>query len=57
DERHARMLREYGVGAQVLRDLGVRRMVLLSNAPQKIVSLEGFGLTVDGWRPFKHRTP
>jgi 3,4-dihydroxy 2-butanone 4-phosphate synthase / GTP cyclohydrolase II len=53
DERRARMLREYGLGAQILRDLGVRRMVLLSNAPQKIVGLEGYGLSVDGWRPFK----
>ena len=52
-EQRARMLREYGVGAQILRDLGVKRMVLLSNAPQKIVGLEGYGLTVDGWRPFK----
>jgi 3,4-dihydroxy 2-butanone 4-phosphate synthase/GTP cyclohydrolase II len=50
-EKQARMLREYGVGAQILRDLGVRRMVLLSNSPQKIVGLEGYGLTVDGWRP------
>jgi 3,4-dihydroxy 2-butanone 4-phosphate synthase/GTP cyclohydrolase II len=52
-ERHARMLREYGVGAQILRDLGVRRMVLLSNAPQKIIGLDGYGLSIDGWRPFK----
>jgi 3,4-dihydroxy 2-butanone 4-phosphate synthase/GTP cyclohydrolase II len=49
----ARMLREYGIGAQILRDLGVRRMTLLSNKPQKIVGLEGYGLTVDGWRAFK----
>jgi 3,4-dihydroxy 2-butanone 4-phosphate synthase/GTP cyclohydrolase II len=52
-ERHARMLREYGVGAQILRDLGVRRMVLLSNAPQKIIGLDGYDLSIDGWRPFK----
>lgn len=48
-----RMLREYGVGAQILRALGVRRMVLLSNAPQKIIGLDGYGLVVDGWRSFK----
>ncbi|HWA23220.1 MAG TPA: 3,4-dihydroxy-2-butanone-4-phosphate synthase [Caulobacterales bacterium] len=52
----ARMLREYGVGAQILRDIGVRRMVLLSNTPQKIVSLDGYGLTIDGWRAFKPAT-
>ena len=50
------MLREYGVGAQILRDIGVRRMVLLSNTPQKIVSLDGYGLTIDGWRAFKPAT-
>jgi 3,4-dihydroxy 2-butanone 4-phosphate synthase/GTP cyclohydrolase II len=53
-EPEARMLREYGIGAQILRDLGVRRMTLLSNAPQKIVGLEGYGLSVEGWRPFKN---
>ncbi|MEJ0023556.1 MAG: hypothetical protein WDN76_09070 [Alphaproteobacteria bacterium] len=53
---HERMLRDYGVGAQVLRDLGVRRMVLLSNTPQKIIGLDGYGLTVDGWRPLKSAT-
>jgi 3,4-dihydroxy 2-butanone 4-phosphate synthase/GTP cyclohydrolase II len=51
-EPEARMLREYGVGAHILRDLGVRRMVLLSDHPQKIIGLDGYGLAVDGWRPF-----
>lgn len=44
--REERRLREYGVGAQILLDLGVRRMILLSTAPQKIVGLEGYGLEV-----------
>jgi 3,4-dihydroxy 2-butanone 4-phosphate synthase/GTP cyclohydrolase II len=39
-------LRQYGIGAQILRALGVREMKLLSNNPRKIVGLEGFGLTV-----------
>ncbi len=39
-------LREYGVGAQILRDLGVRRMELITNNPRKIVGLEGHGLEV-----------
>ena len=51
-ELEARKLREYGIGAQILHDLGVRRMTLLSNSPQKIIGLEGYGLTVTGWRPF-----
>ena len=46
DQREARRLREYGVGAQILLDLGVRRMILLSTAPQTIVGLDGYGLEV-----------
>lgn len=39
-------LREYGVGAQILHDLGVRRMRLITNNPRKIVGLSGHGLEV-----------
>ncbi len=39
-------LRDYGVGAQILVDLGVREIRLLTNNPKKIVGLEGYGLTV-----------
>jgi len=39
-------LRDYGIGAQILRDLGVRKMRLLTNNPKKIVGLEGYGLHV-----------
>ncbi len=39
-------LRDYGVGAQILRDLGVRKMRLMTNNPKKIVGLEGYGLEV-----------
>jgi len=46
DEREARRLREYGVGAQILLDLGVKEMVLLTTKPQTIVGLDGYGLTV-----------
>ncbi len=44
-------LRDYGVGAQILRDLGVREMILLTNTPRPIVGLEGHGLTVIAHRP------
>lgn len=39
-------LRDYGIGAQILRDLGVKEMRLLTNNPKKIVGLEGYGLKV-----------
>ena len=39
-------LRDYGIGAQVLADLGVRKMRLITNNPKKIVGLEGYGLSV-----------
>jgi 3,4-dihydroxy 2-butanone 4-phosphate synthase/GTP cyclohydrolase II len=39
-------LRDYGIGAQILRDIGVRKMRLLTNNPKKIKGLEGYGLTV-----------
>ncbi|GAB4235963.1 MAG: 3,4-dihydroxy-2-butanone-4-phosphate synthase [Kiloniellaceae bacterium] len=44
-------LRDYGVGAQILLDLGVRDMVLLSNTKRTIVGLEGYGLRVVDQRP------
>ena len=44
-------LRDYGVGAQILLDLGVRRMILLSNTQRTIVGLEGYGLEVVDQRP------
>jgi 3,4-dihydroxy 2-butanone 4-phosphate synthase / GTP cyclohydrolase II len=44
-------LRDYGVGAQILFDLGVREMILLSNTHRTIVGLDGYGLTVIGERP------
>src|SRR5262245_22184187 len=38
--------RDYGIGAQILRDLGVRTMRLLTNNPRKFIGLEGYGLSV-----------
>ena len=43
--------RDYGTGAQILADLGVRRMVLLSNNPAKRAGLEGYGLEIVGRQP------
>ena len=39
-------LRDYGLGAQILRDLGVSKMAMLTNNPKKIVGIEGYGLEV-----------
>jgi 3,4-dihydroxy 2-butanone 4-phosphate synthase/GTP cyclohydrolase II len=39
-------LRDYGIGAQILRDLGVRQMRLMTNNPKKIIGLEGYGMKV-----------
>lgn len=41
-------LRNYGVGAQILLDLGIKDMTLLSNTQHTIIGLEGYGLTVSG---------
>jgi len=39
-------LRDYGIGAQMLADLGVRKLRLMTNNPKKIVGLEGYGLEI-----------
>ena len=44
-------LRQYGIGAQTLIDLGVRRMIMLSNSKRTIVGLEGYGITLVEQRP------
>lgn len=46
-------LRDYGIGAQMLVDLGVKQIRLLTNNPRKIVGLEGYGLTVVERIPMK----
>ncbi|MBA3297044.1 MAG: bifunctional 3,4-dihydroxy-2-butanone-4-phosphate synthase/GTP cyclohydrolase II [Acidobacteria bacterium] len=45
--------RDYGIGVQILRDLGVKSMRLLSNNPRKLVGLEGYGLSVTEWVPLE----
>src|SRR5947209_10218944 len=43
--------RDYGMGVQILRELGIRSMRLLSNNPRKVVGVEGYGLSVSEWLP------
>ncbi len=50
-------LRDYGVGAQILLDLGVREMILLSNTQHTIIGLEGYGLSVVEQRPITSPKP
>ena len=45
--------RDYGIGVQILKDLGIRSMRLLSNNPRKLVGLEGYGLSVAEWIPLE----
>jgi 3,4-dihydroxy 2-butanone 4-phosphate synthase/GTP cyclohydrolase II len=45
--------RDYGMGVQILREIGVRSMRLLSNNPRKLVAIEGYGLSVSQWLPLE----
>jgi 3,4-dihydroxy 2-butanone 4-phosphate synthase / GTP cyclohydrolase II len=45
--------RDYGMGVQILRELGIRSMRLLSNNPRKLVGIEGYGLSVSEWLPLE----
>ncbi|MCH7629740.1 3,4-dihydroxy-2-butanone-4-phosphate synthase [Novosphingobium percolationis] len=44
-------LRNYGIGAQILADLGIHDMILLTNAHRNVVAIEGYGLNIVGERP------
>ena len=51
DTTASRDLRDYGVGAQILTDLGIRKMILLSDTRPNVVSLEGYDLEITDWQP------
>ena len=50
-------LRDYGVGAQILTELGVHDMILLTNSHHTLVALEGYGLSIVGERPIPGEGP
>ncbi len=51
DTRQPLNMREYGVGAQILRDLGIERIELLSSTQKNLIGLDSFGITVVAQRP------
>ena len=46
EDRHARILRQVGLGGQILSDLGIRRIRLLSNTRTHVPALQGFGVEI-----------
>jgi 3,4-dihydroxy 2-butanone 4-phosphate synthase/GTP cyclohydrolase II len=51
-ERLSMEIKDYGIGAQILADLGVAEMEMLSNSNRSYVALEGYGLTISKITPF-----
>ena len=56
EDTDRRRVKEYGVGAQILLDLGIENMILLTDTPEKkIVALEGYDLNIVGTHPIRNR--
>jgi 3,4-dihydroxy 2-butanone 4-phosphate synthase / GTP cyclohydrolase II len=49
------VLRDYGIGAQILLDLGIKNMRLLTDNPKNVVGLEGYGLYISGHEPITQK--
>jgi 3,4-dihydroxy 2-butanone 4-phosphate synthase/GTP cyclohydrolase II len=50
------IFRDFGIGAQILRDIGVRKIRWLTNNPLRLVSLPGYGLEIVEWVPLDAKT-
>ena len=46
------ILKEYGIGAQILTDLGAKKITLLTTSKKKIIGIDGFGLEINGKKKF-----
>ena len=44
----SKILKEYGIGARILTDLGVKKIILLTSSSKNIVGIDGFGLEING---------
>ena len=53
EEKSSTQLRDYGVGAQILIDIGVKNMILISNSKKTIIGLQGYGLKITKTIPIK----
>ncbi len=49
-QNNAKKLRNYGIGAQILTDIGVREMILLTNAKKSVIGLDGYDLRICGYK-------
>ncbi|MCK5284424.1 MAG: 3,4-dihydroxy-2-butanone-4-phosphate synthase, partial [Alphaproteobacteria bacterium] len=52
-EASQQAIRDYGIGAQILLDLGIKNMCLLTDNPKNVVGLEGYGLYISGYKEIK----
>lgn len=50
--QHDNILRNYGIGAQILNDIGVKNMILLTKSPKSVIGLEGYGLKITDYKSF-----
>jgi 3,4-dihydroxy 2-butanone 4-phosphate synthase/GTP cyclohydrolase II len=54
EDSDRRRVKEFGVGAQILLDLGINKMIMLTDTPEKkVVALEGYGIDIVGTRPIR----
>ena len=53
NKNQKKTLKEYGIGAQILVDMGIQKIILLTNSKTNIIGIDGFGLKICGVRKLK----